>query len=153
MNVTICAVGRLRSGPEQSLFESYVERLPWTVRVHEIEIKGQADPQKKSIQETQAITGKIPPGAIVICLDSRGKSESSEKLAKRIAFWRDEGVRDIAIVIGGADGIDGSLIDNSDLVLSFGAVTWPHLLMRVLVAEQLYRSHCILTDHPYHRGH
>jgi 23S rRNA (pseudouridine1915-N3)-methyltransferase len=95
----------------------------------------------------------IPAGAKIVCLDSRGKVLDSEKFAGQLGQWRDDGERTLAVVIGGADGLGAEVVNKAHLVLSFGSVTWPHMLVRVLVAEQLYRAHCILTGHPYHRGH
>lgn len=153
MNIVIAAVGRMRPGPEQTLIESFTKRMPWDVDVREVDIRGKADSTTQIKQETEGLQAAIPPGAKVVCLDSRGKTLDSEALAKRIGQWRDDGEQTIALVIGGADGLDASLIERADLVVAFGAVTWPHMLTRVLVAEQLYRAHCILTGHPYHRGH
>lgn len=153
MNITLCAVGRLRSGPELDLFETYIQRLPWKVDVCEIEVKEAVSQKKKNLIECEQLAAKVPQRAKVICLDSRGKVLSSEAVADSMGKWRDSGVRDLCIVIGGADGLDEHLLQRADMVLSFGAVTWPHMLMRVLLAEQLFRWHCILTDHPYHRGH
>ncbi len=153
MNVTLCTVGRLRPGPEKDLFESYIKRIPWTVSVCEVEVRDTANPKQKAQAECESLSAKIPKGAKVICLDSRGKTKSSEAMAGLISDWRDSGVRDLCVLIGGADGLSEDIRRCSDVVLSFGSVTWPHMLMRVLVAEQLFRWHCILTDHPYHRGH
>jgi len=153
MNVTLCAVGRLRSGPEQDLFNTYIQRLPWMVKVHEIDVKESSNKSQKNTAECEGLVSKIPDGAKVVCLDSRGKPHSSDAVAGRISDWRDAGYRDLCIIIGGADGLNEAIRQRADLTLSFGGVTWPHPLMRVLVAEQLFRWHCILTDHPYHRGH
>lgn len=153
MNIIIAAVGRMRPSPEQSLIESYIKRIPWTVAVREVDVRGKADATVQTKQETEGLHAAIPSGAKVVCLDSRGKSLDSEAFANRLGQWRDDGEQNIALVVGGADGLDASVIDRADLVVAFGAVTWPHMLTRVLVAEQLYRAHCILTGHPYHRGH
>ncbi len=153
MNIAIVAVGRMRAGPEKQLFDSYVSKTPWTVTTHEIEARGKGDAIAQAKQEADGILSVLPQSAKVICLDSRGKTLTSEKLAQRFGQWRDGGERDVAFVIGGADGLEARVIQKADLVLSFGAVTWPHMLMRVLVSEQIFRAHCILTGHPYHRGH
>ncbi|NKB44231.1 MAG: 23S rRNA (pseudouridine(1915)-N(3))-methyltransferase RlmH [Alphaproteobacteria bacterium] len=153
MNIVIAAVGRMRSSPEQTLIDSYIKRLPWAVDVREVDVRGKTDATAQARQEAEGLQAAIPAGAKVVCLDSRGKSLDSESFAKRLGQWRDDGEQTLALIIGGADGLDSSIIDRADLVMSFGAVTWPHMLTRVLVAEQLYRAHCILTGHPYHRGH
>lgn len=153
MKITIAAVGRLRPGPEQQLIESYVTKSPWTVDVREVDAKSKVEGAAKLKREAALLLGVIPDGAKVICLDSRGKIQTSEKFAKALGRWRDDGERDIVFVIGGSDGLEQALLDKADVCISFGAVTWPHMLARVLLAEQLYRAHCILTGHPYHRGH
>ena len=153
MNIIVAAVGRLRSGPEQTLIDSYTKRLPWTVDVREIEARAKNDPAAQAKQEADGLLAAIPAGAKIVCLDSRGKVLDSEKFAGQLGQWRDDGERTLAVVIGGADGLGAEVVNKAHLVLSFGSVTWPHMLVRVLVAEQLYRAHCILTGHPYHRGH
>lgn len=153
MNIAIVAVGRMRAGPEKQIFESYLSKTPWSVTTHEVDIRSKGNAITQVRQEAEAILTALPKGAKIVCLDSRGKSLTSEKLADQFGRWRDDGERDVALVIGGADGLDDSVTQKSDLILSFGAVTWPHMLMRALVGEQIFRAHCILTGHPYHRGH
>ena len=92
----------------------------------------------------------MPPGARTVVLDERGKSSDSRSFAATLGRWRDEGLRDAAFLIGGADGHDADLRRKADLLLSFGAMTWPHDLARAMIAEQLYRANCILSGHPYH---
>lgn len=103
-------------------------------------------------REGEALLAAIPGGARIVALDERGRSESSEALANRLGRWRDDGVRTAGFIIGGADGLDESVRKKADLVLSFGALTWPHMLVRAMLAEQLYRAQSILAGHPYHRG-
>lgn len=153
MKITIAAVGRLRPGPEQQLIDSYVTKSPWAVEVREVDAKSKVEGAAKLKREAELLSEAIPDGAKIICLDSRGKPQTSEKFAALLGRWRDDGAREIAFVIGGADGLDQTVLQSADLSLSFGAATWPHMLARVLLAEQLYRAHCILTGHPYHRGH
>lgn len=153
MNIIIAAVGRMRPGPELSLLESYIKRLPWSVDIQEVEARGKSDAVAQAKQEADGLMAAIPAGAKVICLDSRGKTLDSEGFAGQLGRWRDDGERNLILVIGGADGLSRAVVERADLVLSFGAVTWPHMLARVLLTEQLYRAHCILTGHPYHRGH
>lgn len=153
MNIIIAAVGRLRSGPEQALIDTYIKRLPWSVEVREIEVRAKTDPVTQAKQEADGLLAAIPPDAKVVCLDSRGKSLDSEKFANQIGTWRDDGEKTLVVVIGGADGLSAEVVNKAHLVVSFGSVTWPHMLVRVLLTEQLYRAHCILTGHPYHRGH
>ena len=152
MHILIAAVGRAKPGPERELFESYAARLPWRIELKEIEIKKEMALGVRRAREGEALLAAIPERARVVALDERGKTESSEAFSKRIGRWRDDGARSIAFLIGGADGLDEPLRKRADLVLSFGALTWPHMLVRALLAEQLYRAHTILTGHPYHRA-
>ena len=151
MNILVAAVGKAKPGTERELFDSYAVRLPWRVDVKEIEIKKESAVDVRRAREGEALLAAVPDGARIIALDERGKSESSEAFAKRLGRWRDDGVRGVAFLIGGADGLDEAVRKRADAVLSFGALTWPHMLVRALLAEQLYRAHTILTGHPYHR--
>ncbi len=152
MNITLAAVGKAKPGAERELFASYVARLPWRVDVKEIEIKKEMAVDVRRAREGEALLAAVPDGARIVALDERGRAEGSEAFAKRLGAWRDDGVRGVAFLIGGADGLDEALRKRADLVLSFGALTWPHMLVRALLAEQLYRAHTILTGHPYHRA-
>lgn len=102
-------------------------------------------------QEALALLRRVPPGAVVVALDQRGTALTSPDLANRLGGWRDDGRREIAFLIGGAAGLGRSVLDRADLVLSLGPMTWPHLLVRAMLAEQLYRAVMILQGHPYHR--
>jgi 23S rRNA (pseudouridine1915-N3)-methyltransferase len=152
VNIVIAAVGKSKPGPEKELFASYAARLPWRIDVKEIEIKKEMAVDVRRAREGEALLAAVPEGARIIALDERGKAETSEVFAKRLGAWRDDGVRGLAFIIGGADGLDDALRKRANAVLSFGALTWPHMLVRALLAEQLYRAHTILTGHPYHRA-
>lgn len=156
MRVTLCAVGRLRHGPERKLIDDYVTRFDRTgrplglgpFRMQEIDDRkggGMAT-------EAQALARAIPEGALICTLDERGRALTSPGLAKTLARWRDNGVRDAAFLIGGADGLEPSLRAQADLVLSLGPMVWPHMLARVMLSEQLYRAATILAGSPYHRS-
>jgi len=155
MRVHICAVGRLRAGPEKSLIDDYLTRFDRTgrglglgpARIVEVEDKkggGMA-------AEAALLDRVIPDGAVVCVLDERGKIEKSPDFANRVGAWRDQGRGDLAFVIGGADGIDAALRHRADHALSFGKMVWPHMLVRVMLSEQLYRAASILSGGPYHR--
>ena len=155
MRVHICAVGRLRAGPEAALIKDYATRFDRTGRalglgpltVHEVEDRkggGMA-------AEAELLRRAIPKGAVLCCMDERGKALSSPAFSERLAGWRDNGDSDLALVIGGADGIDPALRGESDMLLSLGAMVWPHMLARVMLSEQLYRAATILAGSPYHR--
>jgi 23S rRNA (pseudouridine1915-N3)-methyltransferase len=162
LRILIAAVGRLKSGPEKELFEEYLRRLSWPVILKEVEARGAAPGELKAREAGLLLTaldarqdgrkaGKPSAGRRVIALDERGDTVSSPELARRLGAWRDQGVEDIAFVIGGADGLDDSVRARADWLLAFGKLTWPHLLVRALLAEQLYRCQQILAGHPYHR--
>lgn len=155
MKVHICAVGRLRAGPEKKLIDDYIKRFDRTGRglslgpVSVLEV----DDRKGGGMAAEAalLRRAIPQGAVICALDERGKVETSPKFAHRIEGWRDSGCSDLAFIIGGADGIDPSLRNEADHLLSFGAMVWPHMMVRAMLAEQLYRTASILSGGPYHR--
>ncbi|PRY77325.1 23S rRNA (pseudouridine1915-N3)-methyltransferase [Yoonia maritima] len=156
MRVQICAVGRLRQGPERDLYDDYLTRFDRTGRAlalgpaQLIEVedkKGGGMPA-----EAQLLQKAIPTGSLICTMDERGKVMSSPDFAKMLAGWRDQGRQDVSFVIGGADGIDPSLRAQADASLSFGKMVWPHMLVRVMLAEQLYRAVSILSGGPYHRA-
>lgn len=151
MKCSILAVGRLRKGPERDLFENYLRRITWDVDLREVEEKRPLPPARLVAREADLLRGAIPSGARVVALDSGGRALTSEDLARRLGGWQDIGDGHATFLIGGAEGLDPALVREADLVLSFGAVTWPHLLMRALLAEQIYRAQQILAGHPYHR--
>ncbi len=155
MRVAICAVGRLRAGPEHELISDYLQRFDRTGRAlglgpaRLIEVE-----DKKNLgmaAEAELLARAIPAGALVVALDERGRLQSSPEFAGDLAGWRDAGRQDLAFVIGGADGIAPALRDRADAALSFGRMVWPHMLARVMLAEQLYRAASILAGAPYHR--
>ena len=152
MNIVIAAIGRAKAGPERELFDTYVARLPWRVDLKEIEIKKESDMSARRAREGDALLATVPDGARVVVLDERGKAEASAQFATKLGAWRDGGVRAVAFLIGGADGHSDAVRTRADMLLSFGAMTWPHMLVRGMLAEQLYRAHSILTGHPYHRA-
>lgn len=155
MRVHICAVGRLRAGPEKSLIDDYLTRFDRTGRALSLGPANliEIDDRKGGgmAGEAPLLRRALPQGAIICTLDERGKVMSSPDFANRMAGWRDDGRSDLALVIGGADGIDPALRAEADFSLSFGKMVWPHMLVRVMVAEQLYRAATILAGGPYHR--
>ncbi len=151
MRLTIAAVGRLRAGPIKALYDEYARRLPWPVSVHEVAEAKAAHARERREREARALLKLVPERTLAVALDESGEPLSSRAFADRLARWRDDG-RDLAFLIGGADGHGEAVLARADLVLSLGAMTWPHLLVRALLAEQLYRAHAILSHHPYHRS-
>lgn len=156
MRVTIIAVGRQRAGPEAALVADYLGRFDRTgrplgigpARLVEIEGKRGGGP----VAEAGLIDAAIPKGALLGVLDERGAALSSPEFAARLRGWADSGARDLALAIGGADGLDPALRDRADLAISLGRMVWPHLLVRAMLAEQLYRAATILAGGPYHRA-
>lgn len=151
MHIVLCAVGRIKAGPEKALFDHYLKRIPWAFDVHEIVEQRKLPTDELRRQEAALLLAKVPDGARIVVLDERGKDLGSRDLAQKLGDWQDDGIRQTAFIIGGADGVDKTLRARADLVLSFGKLTWPHMLVRSLLAEQVYRAHAILSGHPYHR--
>lgn len=156
MRVHLVTVGRLRAGPELELIKDYCQRFDRTgrplalgpLKIIEVEDKKNAG----MAAEAALIEKAIPSGSFVCILDERGKVMTSPDFAGRLADWRDQGRQDVTFVIGGADGIDPSLRAKADAALSFGKMVWPHMLVRVMITEQLYRAASILAGSPYHRA-
>ncbi len=155
MRVHLVVVGRLRAGPELDLIKDYLTRFDRTGRAlglgpaQVIEVE---DKKGGGMAAEAALLEKaIPSGALVCCLDERGKVMSSPDFADQLGQWRDNGRQDVAFVIGGADGIDPAVRERADALLSFGKMVWPHMLVRVMLSEQLYRAASILAGAPYHR--
>ncbi len=155
MRVHICAVGRLRAGPERELVLDYQSRFNKSGRalglgpLNLIEVEDKKGGGMKA--EAALLERALPKGALLCCLDERGKLLSSPAFADQLGDWRDTGRQDVAFVIGGADGIDPALRARADYALSFGKMVWPHMLVRVMLSEQIYRAANILSGGPYHR--
>lgn len=138
--------------PLKAAFEEYANRIRPPLGLKEIEPKGRLTGLTLREAEAALLEQAIPKGAVIVALDGGGKPLSSEALSAQLGRWRDQGRTEIAFLIGGADGLLPALTAKADLTLSLGAMTWPHLLARVLLAEQLYRAQQILAGHPYHRA-
>ena len=138
MLLHIVARGKIGRSPEAELTERYLKRINWPTRVTELPDRGGALPEAAS-------------NAVTVVLDERGKPLSSIDLAKKLEGWRDTGRREARFLLGAADGHDEEMRDKADLLLSFGPATWPHMLARAMLAEQLFRATSILANHPYHR--
>jgi 23S rRNA (pseudouridine1915-N3)-methyltransferase len=156
MRVIVIAVGRVKSGPERELFEDYRKRLSrggvlGPLELKEVEARGKLSPDELKAREGELLLAAVPQGARILALDERGKDLDSATLAGKLGAWRDQGVRDLAVLIGGAEGLSEDARAAADLVLAFGKLTWPHKLVRPLIAEQLFRAETILFGHPYHR--
>lgn len=160
MRLLIAAVGRLKAGPERELLARYVDRTNATgkslalapLEILEVPESAAQSAAKRKSDEAKALLGAVPDKARLIALDERGKSLSSEDFAERLGKFRDSGSSTIAFLIGGADGLDETLRKSADLVMAFGSATFPHQIVRILLAEQIYRAATILSGHPYHRS-
>jgi 23S rRNA (pseudouridine1915-N3)-methyltransferase len=139
MKIRLAVQGRIGQGGEAELVERYLKRVPWDVKTSEVS-------STAAIQWPERGTGRT------ILLDERGDILSSEDFARVLGGWRDAGVRDMLFAIGGADGFSDADRQRADLLLSFGRMTWPHLMARAMLAEQLWRAASILSGHPYHRA-
>jgi 23S rRNA (pseudouridine1915-N3)-methyltransferase len=152
MRIWLAAVGRAKPGPELDLFTQYARRLTPPLTLKEVEEKRPLPVLERKQREAELLLAAIPAGAIVVALDERGKTLGSEVFAERMGRWRDDGVGDVAFLIGGADGHGDGVRSRADLLLGLGAMTWPHMLVRAMIAEQLWRAQAILSGHPYHRS-
>ena len=137
MLLHVIARGKIGRSPEAELVERYLKRIAWPTKL--TELGERAPPPAAS------------PGTITVLLDEKGDAFSSTDLAKKLEHWRDRGTREARFVIGAADGHSASERASADLLISFGPATWPHLLVRAMLAEQLFRATSILANHPYHR--
>lgn len=146
MKATILAIGKCKHGsPEAQIIAEYAKRSGWDIVVKEKDNSTQED-------EAKFLQGNIPHGAKVVVLDERGVNISSVELAQKVENWLNNGCSEICFLIGGADGHLQSTRDKADLILSFGKLTLPHMLMRAVLAEQIYRIQTIINHHPYHRA-
>jgi 23S rRNA (pseudouridine1915-N3)-methyltransferase len=134
----IVARGKIGRSPEAELVERYLKRIAWPTKLTELPEKGGNVPQAQ-------------PNGVTVALDERGRALSSTELAKMLERWRDGGKREARFLIGAHDGHDVAVRNTADLLLSFGPATWPHLLVRAMLAEQLFRATSVLANHPYHR--
>lgn len=160
MRLTVLAVGRLKQGPERQMAERYHERAVKAARplgfrgldIVEIEESRNRAAERRILEEAIALANVTPKGAALVALDERGDTIGSEAFAETLAAWRDGGRTDAAFVVGGPDGLAQNLRDQAALRLAFGALTWPHQLVRIMLLEQIYRAMTILGGHPYHRS-
>lgn len=159
MRLVIAAVGRLKQGPERELAERYAKRasetgraLGWRpVEVIELRESRAQETDKRKLEESIALANVIPEGSTIIVLEERGESLDSASFAAKLRGWSDAGQPALSFLIGGPDGLAASLRDRAKLHLAFGAATWPHQMVRIMLLEQLYRTATILSGHPYHR--
>jgi 23S rRNA (pseudouridine1915-N3)-methyltransferase len=160
MRLIVAAIGRLKAGPERELAERYRDRVAKAGRavglrdIEIIEIRESRAPEvaKRVLEESIALANIIPERAVVVALDQTGEALDSGSITGVLRGWRDAGRPAAVFCIGGADGLGLELAARADLTLAFGAATWPHQLVRIMLLEQLYRAVTILAGHPYHRA-
>ena len=151
VKLVILAVGRGRATPEQKLTTEWLARLPQGGELIEVESKLPAGEARRA-DEGQRLLRHCPDNIPLVACDPRGRDTSSEAMAKLLARWRDDGMPSACFAIGGADGHSQELLERAEARIAFGSATWPHMLFRAMLAEQLYRGTMIIAGHPYHRG-
>ena len=152
MKIIIGAVGKMKKkSSEEALINEYVSKTRWPVEIKEVEEKRTLPVDELKSAESELLLKALPNDAKIVVLDERGETLSSRELAGRLRTWQDSGVGTVAFLIGGANGHSETLRQRADLKLSFGRMTLPHMLMRVVLAEQIYRAKTILDGHPYHK--
>jgi 23S rRNA (pseudouridine1915-N3)-methyltransferase len=150
----IVAVGRMKAGPERALYDHYAARVRPAIAMTEVEEKRPLSSAELKAREAELLLAALDEAKgkrAVVALDERGKTLTSRDFAQRLQRFEDDGAGEIAFLIGGADGHGDPVLKRADLKLSLGAMTWPHMLVRGMLAEQLYRAQQILAGHPYHR--
>ena len=152
MRVLIAAIGRMKKkSPEETLMSDYIQKTRWPVDVKEMEEKRALEGEALKRAESDLLLNVVPQGAKIVALDEKGALLSSRELAEQLRRWQDEGAPAVCFLIGGANGHADTVKNKADLKLSFGRMTLPHMLARVVLAEQIYRAKTILDGHPYHR--
>ena len=151
MKITVIAVGKLRVGPETMLVDHFAKRITWPFQILEVEEKKKRSVAKLKKSEANLLLKRCPSGSEIIALDQRGENISSMELATKFNNWQNTGSKEVCILIGRANGLDDIVRQRASFVISFGRLTWPHMLSRVMLTEQIYRAKQIIDGHPYHR--
>ncbi|QFT34470.1 23S rRNA (pseudouridine(1915)-N(3))-methyltransferase RlmH [Roseibium porphyridii] len=159
MRFTLSCIGRMKAGADKDLFDRYLDRARKSgrglgitgVSLSEHPESRAQRPEDRKAEEAKVIQQSLPPGARLIVLDEHGKNLTSPAFSQKLEGWKDEGISEVVFAIGGADGHGQELLERADLKLALGAMTWPHQIARILLAEQIYRAITIQAGHPYHR--
>ena len=154
MRIQISAIGRMTRGPEAELLSFYQTRFDQLAKPNgfsQLALREMEAKKSNSEDEAKLLRSSVPTGDMILALDERGRQMSSPEFARQLATWRDQGRSGLCFMIGGADGLARDLREAAEFKLSFGAMVWPHMLARVMLAEQLYRAASILSNKPYHR--
>jgi 23S rRNA (pseudouridine1915-N3)-methyltransferase len=151
MNINILSIGKFKNNPQKEIFDIYIKRLPWNVVLKELEVKSAVTGEVLKQKEGELLLGSIPSSAKIILLDEKGKNFSSKEFADQMQNYQDNGQGNLAFIIGGASGVSEDVKKKASLILSLGKLTFPHMMVRSILAEQLYRAYSIINNHPYHR--
>ena len=152
MKISIHCIGKIdTASPEHSIIERYKTRLPWPLTIREYDIKKNLPDDKRKEAESLLLLESLPKQSRIITLDERGKTPTTADFAKTIARWADQGSSELTFLIGGASGHGKPALERADYTLSLGAMTWPHMLVRAMLVEQLYRIFTLSSGHPYHK--
>lgn len=151
MKIVIAAVGKMKISPSKDIIDEYLKKLPWEVTIKEVEDKRLTGEQLKD-KEAELLLSAVSSQEVIFALDEHGKHYTSREFALKISKLRDNSQQNVGFIIGGADGLSEKILNNNSIhKISLGKMTWPHMLARILIVEQLYRCHTIMTNHPYHR--
>lgn len=151
MKIVVATIGKAKQSAIQEQLNAYMERITWSVEIKEHEVKNKAEPAVVQQREGLLLIDETEDSDFVVVLDGKGKEFSSADFAATFNDWQHAAYKRVVFLIGGADGHSKAVIQRADLVLSFGKATWPHMLVRVMLLEQIYRAYSILQGHPYHR--
>jgi 23S rRNA (pseudouridine1915-N3)-methyltransferase len=151
VRVIVAIVGRDRAGPARDLFEDYRRRCPWPIELVSVAPRRISPATRRLAEEGERLLKAVPGGATLVAVDERGHELDSRAFARRIDRWQSQWTGVLAFAIGGPDGLAPAVLEQAELVLALGRMTWPHGLVRVMLAEQLYRAGALLAGHPYHR--
>jgi 23S rRNA (pseudouridine1915-N3)-methyltransferase len=148
VKINIVAIGKFKDGANKELFETYKKRVPWEIKLKELALKGGGLKKEK---EGELLLQSACNKSKIIALDEGGKMLSSREFSTMIQRYRDNGDRNLSFIIGGAEGLSGDVKNKSDLILSFGKMTFPHMMIRGFLMEQIYRAYTLINNHPYHK--
>lgn len=152
LKINLIVIGLLKDGPEHDLVQKYSKRLHWKLIIKQLVVKKNLNGAELKLAEADLIRTALIPGAPLVALDERGQNLTSNQFAKKIQKFEVNGVSDLNFCIGGAEGLDESIRLQAEWLISFGGLTWPHMLVRGMLVEQLYRAQQILAGHPYHKA-
>ncbi|MEE2999917.1 MAG: 23S rRNA (pseudouridine(1915)-N(3))-methyltransferase RlmH [Pseudomonadota bacterium] len=151
MKFTILTVGRIKKGPEKNLCDLYLKRIKWSVLIEEVEEKRSLPINQMKTKESELLLKKLPEDCFLVALDQSGQEFSSKEFSEQILKWQSQYVKQLVILIGGSNGFNSNVLEQADLKIAFGRMTWPHMFTRIMLLEQLYRAQSILDGHPYHK--